>query len=104
MGPRSCERGNDSQGPPKKASGKLLQWGRAHVSAETFVWRERLPACVMVLQWGRAHVSAETRSSMRLTSSDGSLQWGRAHVSAETRGRPSEPGRQAHRFNGAALM
>jgi len=82
MGPRSCERGNYNQ-DQVIACTWILQWGRAHVSAETlpiqFVTRAG-----KLLQWGRAHVSAETNSQRVLTLLSWELQWGRAHVSAET--------------------
>jgi len=104
----------------------LLQWGRAHVSAET---REavRAKANELLLQWGRAHVSAETLFFSTDVVGVASLQWGRAHVSAETNDLDAElvkqklasmgprsrergnrmsrlvPGRLRPGFNGAAL-
>jgi len=77
MGPRSRERGNRKPLLAPHAI-RMLQWGRAHVSAETLL--ERFIAAVgQTLQWGRAHVSAETPPK-----------------------RPSGPPRRLG-FNGAAL-
>jgi len=57
---------------------------------------------LVMLQWGRAHVSAETNTCATCGQTELPLQWGRAHVSAET-----TEGvflcRFAIRFNGAAL-
>ena len=88
----------------------MLQWGRAHVSAESYRQRKTASPAGGKLQWGRAHVSAErccsgssrpTRlgasmgprsrergklpAASRRARRAGMLQWGRAHVSAERR-------------------
>jgi len=107
---------------------RTLQWGRAHVSAETRYEaqieaeaealasmgprsRERGNnrmlsdgATFEQLQWGRAHVSAETALEIEERyAARRRLQWGRAHVSAETK--QSNWLRVDNRrcFNGAAL-
>ncbi len=57
----------------------------------------------VMLQWGRAHRSAETLSTQSFLTARPKLQWGRAHRSAETGqafGRCSQIPRC---FNGAAL-
>ena len=63
--------------------GGMLQWGRAHVSAEIYRAAFGKSAEYLLLQWGRAHVSAEICSRAAGVARRGLLQWGRAHVSAE---------------------
>src|SRR5271157_4145227 len=68
MGPRSRERGNPPAMPATRPM-LLLQWGRAHVSAE--MWYALLGATYdVMLQWGRAHVSAEMTSPSSARSAD----------------------------------
>src|SRR5271157_6098632 len=87
MGPRSRERGNPPAMPATRPM-LLLQWGRAHVSAE--MWYALLGATYdRLLQWGRAHVSAEMRRPRKQRRSRTRLQWGRAHVSAEINHSPA---------------
>src|SRR2546430_1647981 len=110
MGPRSCERGNIGRAATKLRMLGMLQWGRAHVSAEikpfTFDYapyerasmgprsceRGNAQPCATLLlrlcslQWGRAHVRAEIGTEpMVVRVWFDTLQWGRAHVSAEIR-------------------
>ncbi len=59
MGPRSQKRGNNRSTIEAGINHGLLQWGRAHRSAETP--RQLLRTLPLSrLQWGRAHRSAET--------------------------------------------
>ena len=61
MGPRSRERGDDGYAAAPELLEALLQWGRAHVSAEIKL-EQLCKCCIQMLQWGRAHVSAEMTS------------------------------------------
>jgi hypothetical protein len=59
----------------------------------------------MGLQWGRARVSAETfLTQQRFVPGHGVLQWGRARVSAETTMMREMPEEDRISFNGAALV
>ncbi len=83
MGPRSRERGDRLRNGGAYGH-ELLQWGRAHVSAEIAHHRREDRILELQLQWGRAHVSAEIRlPDLLWTFRMAWLQWGRAHVSAE---------------------
>ena len=63
MGPRSRERGKRLSDLTLSTGYVLLQWGRAHVSAESVPPSRSVPLGGRVLlQWGRAHVSAESAS------------------------------------------
>src|SRR5258706_197149 len=68
MGPRSRERGKAMDKILDKAEVKL-QWGRAHVSAESGGFGFQF-AGLFQLQWGRAHVSAESASGETLSKSN----------------------------------
>ena len=60
----------------------MLQWGRAHVSAEITSWSTGGTAIGM-LQWGRAYGERgndETGTGLAVFNT---LQWGGTHVSAE---------------------
>ena len=125
MGPRSRERGKfsshgnksdtrqASMGPRSRERGKLggeialqfvpwLQWGRAHVSAESDIQasRETLPGLASMGPRSRERGKLCTATIWKRLKFE--LQWGRAHVSAES---PASEGvvRPAHGFNGAAL-
>ncbi len=64
MGPRSCERGNEPVSPNPMRIVRLLQWGRARASAE--ILRPRSAATPRnSLQWGRARASAEIRRPLQ---------------------------------------
>ena len=104
MGPRSCERGNRATVAMLADALRSLQWGRAHVSAETSGMCMPVTAALS-LQWGRAHVSAETPATSTVDARRRCvLQWGRAHVSAETMRGHGLRLQRVYGFNGAALM
>src|SRR5882724_7976100 len=124
MGPRSVERGSLDRVIDRDRQ-RLLQWGRAQLSAEvppkngacgahsTLQWgRAQLSAEVSIttstpppptgLQWGRAQLSAEVTRTIRWCSPANPLQWGRAQLSAEVHVLASYHGERPS-FNGAAL-
>ncbi len=78
MGPRSDERGNSNGPCGGIGKRKMLQWGRARMSAEINIGPPVLPPA-------------------------SSLQWGRARMSAEMDGGNTASCANPFRFNGAAL-
>src|ERR1700731_128036 len=72
---------------------------RARKSLKEKTNREWTP----MLQWGRAHSSAEIGKPSRPAPTTVSLQWGRAHSSAEIKFLTAN-GHEFSRFNGAALI
>ena len=123
MGPRSGERGSEGVGavrPPEK----MLQWGRALVSAEGRLragdesrrdasmgprsgergsrFDNLLAAFAVVLQWGRALVSADARQALQTAQGDAASMGPRSGE----RGRPCATANASWMlkgFNGAAL-
>src|SRR5271157_1074144 len=100
MGPRSRERGNLARQCPvaglvfASMGPRSRERGNASFGASA--------AAVEVLQWGRAHVSAEISFCLAWHGNRGWLQWGRAHGSAEIL-RRCQPRGPCFFFNGAAL-
>ena len=83
MGPRFCKRGNRTDTLDYATAKRMLQWGHAFVSVETFndtllLTKEQL------LQWGHAFVSVETSIAYARAFASVGLQWGHAFVSVET--------------------
>ena len=75
MGPRSCERGNSVGGFTAGTEYYVLQWGRAHVSAETQVqvaeYAERLHASMGPRSCERGNLSLGLAWRYRFTDFNG---------------------------------
>ncbi len=82
-------------------SSRMLQRGRARLSAEGGLYGENMRRAIM-LQRGRAHLSAEGWSGPVVLTYDQVLQRGRAHLSAEGV-QSARPFTGSSGFNGAAL-